>query len=362
MAVRDVDSVEAARALARELNDSSRGRVVVVITVPAGASRPLIDRDEVAEAVGDLADVYVLPNGDPSWAFADDMPPGTQAYGGAGRVYPLGLEWVENLRRSPLRFVWSPSEAPAATALLISDALSAAAAAGLTFARAVGPSTVVSAVVGSTPTVSQAIVRLDDGDFGVVRTGAIFPGISAERLFVAGMRLQGDWYAADRTLDLSRHLPDPLSRLSDVTVDALIPVLVQDVDESSCELVVVPGLTCRLAAAEVTGDPDDDLRDLLSEGEVVVGRFTGDVDRPIALLGLAEEATPQPALSLSRGAALAGRRAGTRTRTRAGTGPAGTGGRRPDGRGRARHPRNARGCAGPSGSLGRSASTQPAAP
>lgn len=131
MSLRRVDTDVAARALAHSLNDPQRRRVVVLITIPAGGSAPLIDCDEIANEVGDLADVYLMPNGDPSWAFADVMPPGTQVFGGAGRVYPIGVDWVTELRRSSLRFVWSPADAPVATARLIGDALAAAAGAGL---------------------------------------------------------------------------------------------------------------------------------------------------------------------------------------------------------------------------------------
>ncbi len=56
--------------------------------------------------LGELADVHVIPTGDVSWAFSHAMPPMTQVYGGASRVYPVDLEWATQPSRSPLRFAY----------------------------------------------------------------------------------------------------------------------------------------------------------------------------------------------------------------------------------------------------------------
>ena len=66
MPVRRVEGGEAAMALAARLNDSSRRRVVIVVTAPSGAMEPLIDVERVHAEVGHVADVYAMATGGPS--------------------------------------------------------------------------------------------------------------------------------------------------------------------------------------------------------------------------------------------------------------------------------------------------------
>ena len=55
MEVRKVTTVEEASSLAASLNDSSRERVVIIVTASSGASEPLIDVDRIHAEVGDFA-------------------------------------------------------------------------------------------------------------------------------------------------------------------------------------------------------------------------------------------------------------------------------------------------------------------
>ena len=92
--VRRVGSVAEARELAHRLLTPGRLWPVVVLTIPGGHDEPFGDPAEIKEAVGDLADVVLMPTSDVSWAFSHEMPPMTQVYGGAGRVYPVDHGWV----------------------------------------------------------------------------------------------------------------------------------------------------------------------------------------------------------------------------------------------------------------------------
>ncbi len=95
-AVKRLSGTDDVRALAVHLNRQERTRPVVVISVPAATIEPYIDSVEVADQLGDLAEVYLIGPGDDSWAFTDNMPDPTQVFGGGGRVYPVGTEWVTN--------------------------------------------------------------------------------------------------------------------------------------------------------------------------------------------------------------------------------------------------------------------------
>lgn len=127
-----VDTAAAARELAHHLFNPNRTRPVVLVTRPRHPATGLIDLERVTDEIGGIADVYEMPTSNVSVAFADALWefPGTQCYGGAGRVYPVGSEWAEKLWLSPLRLVYSTQEAERATEDLIQDACAAVFSAG----------------------------------------------------------------------------------------------------------------------------------------------------------------------------------------------------------------------------------------
>ena len=96
-AIQHITDAAAASALADLLNRNARKRPVVVVTIPAGRAEAWIDVDEIAREAGSLADVYLMPTGPFTWEFSNRMAEGTQVYGGAGRVYPVGHEWASDL-------------------------------------------------------------------------------------------------------------------------------------------------------------------------------------------------------------------------------------------------------------------------
>ena len=303
MEVRKVTTVEEASSLAASLNDSSRERVVIVVTAPTGASEPLIDVERVHAEVGDFADVYLMPTGDPSWEFSASMTPGTQVYGGAGRVYPVGLDWVTDPGRSPLRFAYSPQEAATATTRLIQDAYSAAARAGYGTVSQSGQSAFAWALVQGTPTDTEAIVRLADGRYGVIKSATVFPGVAACRIFVRGMNVQGRYFPDAGLFDVSGLLPITGLRLGELDDDDVLPVYVTDVDFAACTVELLPGWPVTVLREHVTGSPADDLCDLLSAGEVVLARvtFTAEGALALSMLDVAESDVTRPALSVWAG-------------------------------------------------------------
>lgn len=110
-----IDDERSASALADLVNGNARRRPVAVVTIPAGRMEPWIDVEEIAREAGSLADVYLMPTGSFTWEFSNRMAEGTQVYGGAGRVYPVGHEWASDLSKSPLRFAFNEDDGQRAT-------------------------------------------------------------------------------------------------------------------------------------------------------------------------------------------------------------------------------------------------------
>ncbi|MCE0534675.1 hypothetical protein LWF15_04065 [Kineosporia rhizophila] len=273
MAAQTITGPRRAEELAEELNRPGRTRPTVVVTMARGATRPYIDADRLATELSGLADVYLISDAAASWAFSRGMPELTQVYGGAGRVYPTGLEWVHDLRRSRLRFAYSAAEGITTTERLLEDGLKAAASAGLlalpmgSSSRAVLPE--VSGVVSGCPNPSQAMVSLTDGRYATIQVGLLCPGVPSERLFERGMQVRGVFDESSRRLDVSGMLASPGERLAEVADGEVLLACVQSVGSASCQVALLPGISASVPRARVTDDSTEDLRDLLSVGEVV---------------------------------------------------------------------------------------------
>lgn len=285
-----VDSEGAASDLARELQREGRERAAVVITTAAGAPEPFVDVDAVAEAVDGLCDVYVIPTGSVSWAFSRGLPDGRQVYGGASRVYPVDLEWLRDMRASPLRFAYGMADRDRVTRTLIGDAMGAVHLQGASLsvrssAAAARPAEgTAQSIVGG-----RCWVALADGGLAIVWPELVAPGVPAERLFASGMDLRGLLNPETRVLDVTQML-DGLDPQRGVHPGELVLGLVQRVARDTCAVTLVPGTTVTVSPFDAAGDATADLRELLSEGEVVAleltevdgsrrrGRIVSDVD------------------------------------------------------------------------------------
>ncbi|GII99894.1 hypothetical protein CLV28_2975 [Sediminihabitans luteus] len=276
-AVTWIRTADDATALARDLTvPGRRTRPVVVITIPSGETAPFVDPEHVHEALGDLADVVVMPTSDVSWDFSHHMPPGTQVYGGSARVYPVDHRWVSDLRRTPLRFAYGPDTTHRIADRLVQDALAAALDAGL---------------VGTTLDVvdrpaqgtvrglldGRAFVALDDG-MATVWQELTVPGITLDRLLREGQRVRGTLDPASRRLDVRASLAAPPAPgtshplLADYTSGAVVLARVADVGDLTLTLEVLPGVTAVVKHHLVTGNVGDHLSDLFTVGETVAAR------------------------------------------------------------------------------------------
>jgi hypothetical protein len=210
----------------------------------------------------------------------------------------LGQEWVDDLAKSPLRFSWGPQEGPRATHQLIGDVYSFTASTRAPIQSRRQVVRTVSASVVGTPTSSQAMVRLDSGGYATIHTSRHFPTVESSCLFRKGMVVVGDLSPETHILDVSAHLPDADDSLQTLPSDCIVPVLVTEVDQDGAELLVVPGRPAILDRTQVSGDPEDDVRDLLSAGEVVLARLVRtDVGLTVSLRHGADEPT-HPAASV----------------------------------------------------------------
>ncbi len=273
-----VSTAEGAVRLAALLNGSSRRKPTAVVTVPAGRPEPWIDAGAIADQAGNLADVFLLPTGALTWEFSRMMAEGTQVYGGAGRVYPVGHEWTTDLARSPLRFAFNAADGQVATTDLIADALRMAVATGLLNTVAKHELRKVSGVV-KWVMAGRAVVDIGGGTIATVAEELTISGVPIERLVTAGQRVDGTYDAGSRRLDVTGSLLAAADALAHYRVGDVVLARVELVRSGKAELLLyprtgAPAVVVAVLREDVTSNPADDLRTLMSVGEVIPTRVT----------------------------------------------------------------------------------------
>ncbi|EGD40911.1 PE-PGRS family protein [Nocardioidaceae bacterium Broad-1] len=301
-AIKRVTNTSEAEALAALLNGDTRTKPTVVVTVASGHTDPYADVERIAAEIGDLAELYLVTTGGHTWAFSNKMTPGTQVYGGAGRVYPIGLGWNVDLKQAPLRFAWNKSEGKKLTGQLIDDALDMAAAAGLfDSARTASTRERRAGTVRSIMS-ERALVDLVGGDMASIPPQLAQAGVPIERVLAPGMHVDGVLEKKSRWLDIRESRPTADEALKTYAAGDVVPAQVRSVLAGSADLRLHPDVTVELFRSDVTGDPDDDLSALLTPGEVVLARVlaTGPKWR-LSLREVREHDIAREALSLYAG-------------------------------------------------------------
>ncbi len=274
-----------------------RERPVALISRPAGHDRAFIDVERLRDDAGDLIDIYEIPTGGPTWELNNYMHPTYSVYGGAGRVYPVGLKFDgSDLARSPLRFVWNEADGPKATAALIGDALAMAFAQGyrsrtVSQATTVAASGTVTGVVGG-----RGLVALDGGGLATIWPELTAPDVEADRLLMQGMGVAGRLDVETKRLDVTTRSAD--DALQGYTAGASVLAVARMVAQVRAELELYPGITAVLPVAEAEAYGTHDLRDVLSEGETLAVRIVRQVPTlMVSLEDVDDEALlPAPAL------------------------------------------------------------------
>jgi len=301
-----VESAEEAEELARHLLDPERSHPVVLVTRAAGQAAPYVDVGSLTEPLQGLAEVWELPTGPLSWAFAHAMPPLCDVYGGAARVYPPGRAWASDPYAAPLRFVYGPADGPAAVAQLTTDALRAVRAEGSFGAAAAGSVAVEGTVMGVTA--GRGLVSITRGAAGMasIWTELVATGVEDGRLLRRGMAVAGLLDLSSRRLDVSGARVPPGEALARYEVGSVVLGLVRSVERALCVVDLLPDHPVAIEPEDVvaTSRPVD-LRRLITEGEVLLAKVVERGELPedwrLSLVAVEPDEAPLPAPSILRG-------------------------------------------------------------
>ena len=219
---------------------------------------PWIDVEDLATEFGPLVDVYLIETGPDTWSLTNSLPEGTQVYGGAGRVYPVGHDWTSDLSRSPLRFAFDNNTGARATRELVSDGLGMAAAAGLLRARPAQPPTEAIGIIKGLPTPDRAIVEMPNRLMATIAQELTLPDIPLDRVLSKGMQAPAaSTPRRNGSTSARRSVP-----VDAVSYDAGLPVLavVNEVHADFARFELFPELQVAVGRDAVTSNANDDLR------------------------------------------------------------------------------------------------------
>lgn len=274
--IQHVNDERSATALAALLNGNNRRKPVVVITSPAGRTEPWIDVEDISQESGALAEVYLIPTGSFTWEFSNRMADGTQVYGGAGRVYPVGHEWASDLTKSPLRFAFSEDDGRRATQQLISDMFRMASAAGLLQSVATHE---LRKVAGPVKLIIAGRALVDVGNLlpaGIAEELTV-DDVAIDRIVTPGQQIEGWYDRQSNRVDVRKSLRPSTDALAQYSVGDVVLGRVVTVRNGKAELLLypktsTPPVIVPVIRADVTSNPTDDLRTLMTIGEVIAAR------------------------------------------------------------------------------------------
>lgn len=273
MGVTRIETPAAASALAKRLNAPQRPRPLVLVSSSAATNEPWIDLNELGDELDGLADIYLIMTGDATWTLSRQIPPKTEAYGGAGRVYPTDNGWVHDLDRSRLHFAFDPLSGKRATRALISDALRLAHGAGLLAGPTSSQARTASGMVQGIPTPDRAIVKLDDHSWATVTQELTVPTVPLGDLLCEGMPVHGRFDPVTRQLDIRASIRPANVALSTYQPGTTVLARVDEVRSRSARLALYPGVEAWVRGDDVTSNELDDFRSLMTTGEVVIAHL-----------------------------------------------------------------------------------------
>lgn len=282
----DVTTAQLAEALATRILMPRKHPLVLVSTASDG--HYAFDIARLRAELDGVAEVFTIETGHASKHLEQLLPPKTQVFNGAARVYPPDFDTSPDWHRSHLRF---PEHAD--TTDLINDALAQTGRRTVESAPAPRVRRATGIVQRFFDDDTRAIVTLDDGTMVTATSALLPPDVPLAAALVTGEPITG-------ILDDLELRPEPL----DVDLDAFADgshalALVVKVTELRATVQLHPRVSVVLRRRDVAGD-DVPVSDVLHVGDVIRVRVHRAPGREIALSHADADAgaplTPAPAL------------------------------------------------------------------
>ncbi|TAM66116.1 MAG: hypothetical protein EPN48_17300 [Microbacteriaceae bacterium] len=261
-----IETTSEVEQLAAGLRDAARSQPWVVVSSAFGSRDPELLIADLAEAIGDIARIFLIETGDRTRELSRLVPDRLQVYGGAGRSYPPGPDALADPARAPLRFPYGDPKR--ATELLATDAVAHAHAAGL-FETPRATVEATGQVQGFLAGGTRALVLLDGGGMATVWRELTYPPAPLDWMLSIGQPVAGRLEVESRRLMIEGTVPDAAELGRRYPHGSVTLGLVRAVDAETATIAVHPGVAVVIDRTDVSPNPLDRADALLSVGDVV---------------------------------------------------------------------------------------------
>lgn len=260
IAISDADEAE---ALSEYLTSPDRQHPAVVVTRRFG--KPLFDAKSLASNLHDVAAVFDLVTPKATWGLSAALPEGTRVYNGSARVYPPGIDWVDNPSTLPYYVGWSDAELKTLTETIIATAIGKEAR-NYSSADAMRKPEIVEMTIAGIYN-GRAIAQLPGGGLASAVLPERYGQYVYDRVLRKGQKVRGELNPQSRIVMI---LPDPQTPQQAIEAYAsgqTVLAHATKVNARRCIVELFPGVTIRMDAKDETGICD--MRDLVSPDTVI---------------------------------------------------------------------------------------------
>ncbi|KAB7790420.1 hypothetical protein [Bifidobacterium leontopitheci] len=258
-----VASDDEAERLAAYLTSPDRTRPAVVVSRRFG--KALFNAELIARKLTDVAKVFELTTPQSSWGLSGAMPPGTKVYNGSARLYPIGIDWVDD--PSELRYYigWSEAELKTLTYTLIDNAVGMVARSYSSTVTTQRPQ-IVQGRIGAVYD-GRGIAMIDDGDMASVVLPEAYERYGYGHVLRKGQLIRGMYDPQSHTVVVTPDRQDARQALAAYDSGQTVLARVDKVTAAQCVVELFPGVSIRMGTEDETGITD--MRDLASAGMVL---------------------------------------------------------------------------------------------
>jgi hypothetical protein len=141
-----------------------------------------------------------------------------------------------------------------------------------------------------------------DGQLVVIAEELTVPDVPLERILRTGMIVAGTLDPDNERLDIRSALLPASDALAEYALGDVVLALVAGVDEDAARLRLYPQVDIQVPRSEITSNDLDDLRTLMTPGEILAARVTSTApDWQLSLIDVDDDEVPRPAPSLIDG-------------------------------------------------------------
>ncbi|MDR3316327.1 MAG: hypothetical protein LBS98_07655 [Coriobacteriales bacterium] len=262
------------------LKSADRTIPVVLISRATGYSQAIPDALKIAEELMGVAQVFELTHPTFAWDLSNAVPVHGRAYGGSTRVYPAGVEWIDDASLTKFFTAFSLADRGSATAQIVSEALRQSYIGShnkdsnhVTEERVetVPITGVVQGVVAN-----RVFVKLNRNACGAsmatIVPELVTDGVDAAHLVKVNQQITGELNPESMRIDVSSMLVSADELLSHFQLGSTYPAIITNVQVRKCIARLAPGLDVAIGATDIMNVFN--LRDEMSVGDVVAVKIT----------------------------------------------------------------------------------------